>query len=73
MVTIKQLTAIALGVALAATAVTPSVAQRSPAGPSREQALRECNALANKTIQHVWGDFEIDSYRACMAQRGQQE
>jgi len=49
------------------------VAQRGEARTGREQALRECNALANKTIQHVWGDFEIDSYRACMAQRGQQE
>ncbi len=73
MVTIKQLTAIALGAAVGATAVTPSVAQRSVAGPSREQAVRDCNALANKLIQHVWGDFEIDPYRACMAQRGQPE
>jgi hypothetical protein len=73
MVIIKQLTPIALGVALAATAVTPSVAQRSPAGPSREQAVRDCNATANRFTQHIWGDFEIDTYRACMAQRGQQE
>ena len=73
MVIIKQLTAIALGVAVAATAVTPSVAQRSVAGPSREQAVRDCNATANKLTQHIWGDFEINSYRACMAQHGQQE
>ena len=73
MVTIKQLTAIALGVAVAATAVTPSVAQRSHASSAREQALRDCSATSNKFIQHVWGDFEIDSYRACMAQHGQRE
>ncbi len=73
MVAIKQLTGIALGVAVAATAVTPSVAQRSQAGSGREQALRDCSASANKLTQHVWGDFEINNYRACMAQHGQQE
>jgi hypothetical protein len=66
----------ALAVALAAsTLATPSFAQRSEEGMSsnRAQALKNCNAEAGKYKQYVWGDFEMNTYRACMAQRGQQE
>jgi hypothetical protein len=65
----------ALAVVLAASALaTPSFAQRSEGmSDSRAQALKNCNAEAAKYKQYTWGDYEINAYRACMAQRGQQE
>ena len=39
----------------------------------RAAAIRDCNVQAGKYKQYLWGDYEIDAYRACMAQRGQQE
>ena len=39
----------------------------------RAAAIRECNRAATKYPEYLWGDFEIDVYRSCMAQRGQQE
>src|SRR5262245_29398275 len=64
----------AAAVALAAVA-SPSLAQRSetPMNSAREQALRECNSAAAKYRQYTWGHQEIDTYRACMADHGQQE
>jgi len=74
MVTIGQLAGIALGLAVAVTVVTPSVAQRGQVNTAaRAKALRECSVAADRYIQHVWGDFEIDVYRACMARHGQRE
>jgi hypothetical protein len=65
-------TALAIGLAASALA-TPSFAQRSEGmSDSRAQALKNCNQAA-KYKQYVWGDYEIDAYRACMAQHGQQE
>ena len=65
----------ALAVALAASALaTPSFAQRSEGmSDNRAQALKSCNKEAAKYKQYTWGDYEIDAYRACMAQHGQQE
>jgi len=40
---------------------------------ARAQALHQCNAQAGKLTQYTWGDHQIDNYRACMAQHGQQE
>jgi hypothetical protein len=70
----RKTAALALGLALAA-AATPSFAQRAEEGMSgaRARALRECNDMANKFTQHTWGDVQIDQYRACMTQHGQQE
>jgi hypothetical protein len=42
-------------------------------GTGRAAAIRECNRGATTYRQYLWGDFEIDVYRACMTQRGQQE
>jgi hypothetical protein len=39
----------------------------------RAAAIRECNREAATYRQYLWGDSEIDVYRACMTQRGQQE
>jgi hypothetical protein len=70
----KRIAVIALGLALSALA-SPSFAQRSENHMSgaREQALRECNLAAQKYTQHTWADVQIYTYRACMAEHGQQE
>ena len=69
----KLLTALAVGLAASALA-TPSFAQRSEGMSSeRAAAIRDCNVQAGEYKQYLWGDYEIDVYRACMAQRGQQE
>jgi len=70
----KPAAAVALGLAIAAVA-SPSLAQRSetPMSSAREQALRECNSAAAKYRQYTWGHHEIDAYRSCMADHGQQE
>jgi len=39
----------------------------------RGAAIRECNRAATKYPDYLWGDFEIDVYRSCMAQHGQQK
>lgn len=53
----------------------PALAQpngdRTNAG--RAAAIRECNRAATKYPEYLWGDFEIQVYRSCMAQRGQHE
>jgi len=65
----------ALAVALAAsTLATPSFAQRSEGmSSSRVAAIRDCTTKAGKFKQYVWGDYQIDKYRACMAQHHQEE
>ena len=54
---------------------TPALAQPNGdrIGPGRAAAIRACNHEAATYRQYLWGDFEIDVYRACMTQRGQQE
>jgi len=39
----------------------------------RAQALRECNAIANRFLQQTWGDQQGDVYRACMTEHGEFE
>lgn len=70
----KRIAAIALGLALS-TLASPSFAQRSEQHMSAAwvQALRECNLRAQKYTQHTWADVQIYTYRACMAEHGQQE
>jgi hypothetical protein len=65
---------LALGlITIASTA--PAFAQTNGDGMSvaRATALRECNRQASKYPDYLWGDFEINVYRACMAERGPQE
>src|SRR5262249_11394629 len=60
----KFLTALAVGLAVSALA-TPSFAQRSEGMSSeRPAAIRDCNVQAGKYKQYLWGDYEIDVYRA---------
>jgi len=73
----KYLAGVLVGVAVSALA-TPSFAQRSEGGDvgmssEREKALRDCTAEAGKLRQHTWGDHQIQKYRSCMMQHGQQE
>jgi hypothetical protein len=69
--------ALALGLAVStlATLATPSFAQRSEdqMSGSRQNALRDCNAKAGKLTQHSWADHQIQVYRSCMSDQGQQE
>jgi hypothetical protein len=39
----------------------------------RAKALRECNALAGKHLEYLWGSSSSEEYRACMAQHGETE
>ena len=65
---------IVLGLAVAA-AASPSLAQRGENGMSdaRAKALRECNAEAGKMTQSTSASIQLDMYRACMSQHGQQQ
>ena len=40
---------------------------------TRADAIRECNNDAAKFPEYSWGNHEFDTYRACMAQKGQAE
>ena len=44
-----------------------------PVSDARAEAILDCTKAAGRFINHVWGDWEINVYRACMAQRGQPE
>jgi hypothetical protein len=44
-----------------------------PMDDARMKALQECGAMEKKYTQETWGVQQLDTYRACMAQRGQQE
>jgi hypothetical protein len=57
--------ALAVGLAIAA-ATSPSFAQENTA---REQAIQNCAAGTYVT----WNDWEIQTYRSCMARQGQPE
>jgi hypothetical protein len=63
-------TSAALWMAFAGAAAAGTGRQISPA---RAMAVHECSVLAARYSQHDWGNTEIYQYRACMAQRGEQE
>jgi hypothetical protein len=66
----------ALALALAVTALaSPSYAQEGGVHISqqRAQAIHACNLRAARYPQHLWGNQEIYTYRACMAEHGQPE
>ena len=75
MMNLKQgLAALALAFAVTALA-SPSYAQEAGVHISqqRAQAIHECNLRAARYPQYLWGNQEIYTYRACMAEHGQQE
>ena len=66
---------LALGLAIS-TLATPSFAQRSDEGgmsSSRDKSLRDCNVEAGKMSQHTWANHQVQKYRSCMMQKGEQE
>jgi hypothetical protein len=73
-ITRKRLTALALGLAVAA-AATPGFAQRSeqPLTSARENALRECNGEAVKYSAAHSLSMHVHTYRSCMMQSGESE
>jgi hypothetical protein len=74
MTSFNRVAMLALGL-LSIASTGPAFAQpngdRMSAG--RAAAIRECNRAATKYPEYLWGDFEIQVYRSCMAQLGQQE
>jgi hypothetical protein len=56
---------------------SPALVQLANAAPpmddARMKALQECGAMEKKYVQETWGVQQLDMYRACMAQRGQEE
>jgi hypothetical protein len=70
----KFAAAVALSATVMATA-SPSLAQRAEDGVSapRAKALHDCTAVEKKVTQHTSASIPIDTYRACMAQHGEQE
>ena len=70
----NRLAAVALGLTVISFA-SPSFAQRSEGNISaaRAAAIHECSVASDKYRQETWGDTQFDVYRACMAERGQQE
>jgi hypothetical protein len=68
------LATLALGL-IATACVSPALAQTNGdhMSAARAKATSECNPASAKYPDYLWGDFEIDSYRACMAEHGQQE
>jgi hypothetical protein len=68
---IAALVAAGVILVLSMSMVTTSAAARSQA--AWLQAVRACSVAAQRLIQHVWGNHEIDSYRACMARAGFRE
>jgi hypothetical protein len=74
MTSFNRIAMLALGL-LSIASTAPALAQpngdRASAG--RAAAIRECNRAAAKYPEYLWGDFDLQVYRSCMAQRGQQE
>jgi hypothetical protein len=72
---VKRVAMLALGpitIASTAPAFTQTSGNRMTAG--RAAAVRECNRAAEKYPNATYGaTFEINVYRACMTQHGQQE
>ena len=74
MTNFNRVAMLALGL-LSIASTAPALAQPSGdrASAGRAAAIRECNRAAAKYPEYLWGDFDLQVYRSCMAQRGQQE
>jgi len=71
----KGLAALAVGLAVS-TLASPSYAQEGGGvriSQQRAQAIHECSVRAARYPQHLWGNQEIYTYRACMTEHGQPE
>ena len=44
-----------------------------PVSGTRDKAIRECNAVANRFKQRTWGAMEHHQYRTCMKRRDEKE
>ena len=74
---------IAASLAVVSLTALPALAQTGPSAlnpnagrassDARSAAILECNTIARRYTQYLWGNMEIDLYRACMMQHGQQE
>jgi hypothetical protein len=60
------------GYSARAEAIGPDTGGLTMSG-ARAAAIRDCNEKAASLRDYTWGDQQSDQYRACMAQRGEQE
>lgn len=68
------LAALALGLVVTASASRGFAQERGiHVSAARAAAIRECNILASKYPEYIWGDVEIQVYRECMAEHHQVE
>jgi hypothetical protein len=67
------ITALTLGSLIAVPACLRSADAAPPIDAARARAIHECNVAASTYKQYLWGHFESDTYRACIAEHGQQE
>jgi hypothetical protein len=66
------ITALTLGSLIAVPAFLRSANAAPLIDAARARAIHECNVAASTYKQYLWG-LESDTYRACMAEHGQQE
>jgi hypothetical protein len=67
------ITALTLGSLIAVPTFLRSANAAPPIDAARARAIHDCNVAASTYKQYLWGHFESDTYRACMAEHGQQE
>ena len=67
----KPLAAFALGLIIIAGIASPSYARAISA--ARAAAIHECSVRASQYSEYTYGNRDIDTYRACMAEHGQPE
>ena len=67
------ITALTLGSLIALPAFLRSANAAPAIDAARARAIHECNVAASTYKQYLWGHFESDTYRACMAEHGQHE
>ena len=72
MTVVNRLATLAFGL-IATDCVSPAPTNGDHMSAARAKAISECNRASAKYPDYLWGDFEIDAYRAYMAQHGQQE
>jgi hypothetical protein len=67
------ITALAFSCLITAPSFVQSANAAPPMDANRAKAIHECSVAASKYTEHTWGDREIQTYRSCMAEHGQQE
>jgi hypothetical protein len=67
------MTALTLGILFGSSALVQTANAAPPMDDARMKALQECAVMEKKYPQSTWGVHQVEIYRACMMQHGQQE